>query len=182
MDHGFYMFSPTLFWDFYSANKYEINLFQVFRYTERPAIDLWEVSNYTPGCLDAISSGGLDDARYAIFCVVTKNADSTGDKIPQQGTYVTTWGLNDNILSPSTEEMTSEGEAIFPEAEAVSSTFEKIKDVVRPIPVVFPVAHYLMNMARKGYSLTRTPQKETLAPQEEMPPKKGLGLKIIARY
>ena len=25
VDHGFYMFSPTLFWDYYSANKFDIN-------------------------------------------------------------------------------------------------------------------------------------------------------------
>jgi SAM-dependent methyltransferase len=32
IDHGFYMFSPTLFWDYYSANRYDLNTLQVFRY------------------------------------------------------------------------------------------------------------------------------------------------------
>ena len=35
IDHGFYMFSPTLFWDFYCANQFDLNTIQVFRATRR---------------------------------------------------------------------------------------------------------------------------------------------------
>lgn len=33
LDHGFFMFCPTLFWDFYCANQFDINSVQMYRYT-----------------------------------------------------------------------------------------------------------------------------------------------------
>ena len=88
MDHGFYMFSPTFFLDFYAANKFEINLAQVARYTRKPDVHPWLAMNYTPGSLDRISVGGLDDGLYAIFFLATKTAQSTGTAIPQQNFYM----------------------------------------------------------------------------------------------
>lgn len=88
MDHGFYMFSPTLFWDFYTINNFEINKFQTYRYTSRHAVDPWKFSDYTPGCLKDKSFGGLDSGMYGIFVVVTKLKNSTGHIVPQQGVYV----------------------------------------------------------------------------------------------
>jgi len=85
LDHGFYMFSPTLFVDFYTVNRFELNCVQVFRYTQRHDTEPWELSDYVPGCLDRISFGGLDDALYGVVVVATKRADSTGTAIPSQG-------------------------------------------------------------------------------------------------
>lgn len=85
IDHGFYMFSPMLFTDFYVANQFEIIVSQVFRYTQRHDVDPWEASNYTPGCLDPVSFGGLDDGLYGVILLATKTDQSTGDAIPQQG-------------------------------------------------------------------------------------------------
>ena len=90
MDHGFYMFSPTFFLDFYAANKFEINLAQVARYTRKPDVHPWLAMNYTPGSLDRISVGGLDDGIYAIFFLATKTAESTGTAVPQQNLYLRT--------------------------------------------------------------------------------------------
>ncbi len=85
IDHGFYMFSPTLFMDFYTANKFEVNLSQVFRYTQRHDVDPWEASDYEPGCLEPVSFGGLDDSLYGVIFMATKTIDSTGNTVPQQG-------------------------------------------------------------------------------------------------
>jgi hypothetical protein len=86
IDHGFYMFSPTLFWDYYQANKFKINQFQIIRHN--PWHDTpWTVWNYTPGCLNGISYGGLDSGMYAIHCVVTKTPESTAGVVPQQRNY-----------------------------------------------------------------------------------------------
>lgn len=86
IDHGFYMFSPTLFSDYYRANKYEINTLNILRY--RGGLDTkWEISDYVPGSLSRVSMGGLDDAMYLIIVVATKTAQSTCDTIPQQGMY-----------------------------------------------------------------------------------------------
>lgn len=91
IDHGFYMFSPTLFYDYYFANKFEINTFQIFRYSQRHWTEPWLIYDYIPGCLDRVNFGGLDEAMYGIFCVVTKNKDSSCSAIPQQGAYVKAW-------------------------------------------------------------------------------------------
>jgi len=85
MDHGFYMFSPTLFVDYYTVNRFELNCVQVFRHTQNPDTEPWEFSDYVPGCLDPVSFGGLDDSLYGIAIVVTKSGDSTGNAIPAQG-------------------------------------------------------------------------------------------------
>jgi len=88
IDHGFYMFSPTLFWDYYNANKFDINTAQVFRYDVNNIYGgKWEVSEYIPGSLVRVSLGGLDDGIYGVIIVATKNNFSTGDVIPQQGLY-----------------------------------------------------------------------------------------------
>lgn len=145
IDHGFYMFSPTLFWDFYKTNGYEINTFQVFRYTQRPSIDAWEISEYKPGCLNAVSFGGLDDGMYGIFCVATKTKDSTGDRIPQQGLYLRAWGIGAEAESTT---------------QTTASNLQSIKDLIRRIPAAPQILRYVRGITRK----------------------KGLGLKIIARY
>jgi SAM-dependent methyltransferase len=85
VDHGFYMFSPTLFVDYYTVNRFELNCVQVFRYTQQHASDSWELSDYVPGCLDPISFGGLDDSLYGVAVVATKREESTGNAIPIQG-------------------------------------------------------------------------------------------------
>jgi SAM-dependent methyltransferase len=167
IDHGFYMFSPTLFWDFYHTNRYEINLFQVFRYTQRPAIDPWEVSNYTPGCLDGVSFGGLDDGMYGIFCVVTKKEDSTGDKIPQQGVYVRAWN-SENEAQPATIEPAS----AVPQSDV---RFKALRGIVKRIPVVAPISRFMLH---RYYSYRYGEKKKSPPP----PIKKGLGLKVVARY
>lgn len=88
IDHGFYMFSPTLFWDYYNANKFDINTAQVFRYDVSNIYGgKWEISEYIPGSLVRVSLGGLDDGIYGVIIVATKNKSSTGDSIPQQGLY-----------------------------------------------------------------------------------------------
>lgn len=87
IDHGFYMFSPTFFWDYYRANGYEINVCEVFRYTTDLYDGDWLVSDYVPGGLHRVSMGGLDDALYGIILIATKTEQSRCDVIPQQGMY-----------------------------------------------------------------------------------------------
>ncbi|HSX13985.1 MAG TPA: hypothetical protein VLE96_06170 [Chlamydiales bacterium] len=99
MDHGFYMFSPTLFWDYYQANRFEMNQFKIIRHN--PWHDIpWEIWDYTPGCLNSVSYGGLDGGMYAIHCVVTKTEDSSAHIIPQQRNYLEgAWKGNEVVSS-----------------------------------------------------------------------------------
>lgn len=90
MDHGFYMFSPTLFMDFFRANEWTVNTFYIVRYgvdSARP----WKVYEYRPGDHGRFFIGALDRAAYGIFAVATKTEKSTGDRIPQQSHYITAW-------------------------------------------------------------------------------------------
>ncbi|HEV2263951.1 MAG TPA: hypothetical protein VGR79_05400 [Stellaceae bacterium] len=86
LDHGFYMFSPTFFADYFLANKFEINTCYVVRYSTN-LDDLWDAYQYDPDRWRDLHIGGLDDKPYAIFFVVTRTTESTSGVIPQQNYY-----------------------------------------------------------------------------------------------
>ncbi len=91
VDHGFYSFSPTLFYDYYTANGFDIEK----SYITENEIDHFkpvEVYEYRPGSLDHLSFGGFVGGKMlAIFFVARKKATSTGDRYPTQGHYQKTW-------------------------------------------------------------------------------------------
>lgn len=92
VDHGFYMFSPTLFHDYYQTNNFEINALHFFRHSpQRINKTPWELIDYTPGCLRRVAFGGLDASCYGTICVATKTQLSTINKNPQQTRYVNVW-------------------------------------------------------------------------------------------
>ena len=91
VDHGFYMFSPTLFHDFYTANKFEIHSIQITQSSPRQDTDLSFYSDYEPGCLSSVSYGGLNDSIFGTICIAAKTMESTGDITPQQGLYNVVW-------------------------------------------------------------------------------------------
>ncbi len=91
VDHGFYMFSPTFFWDYYRANGYEIREVRIVRLTQRHATRPWEVFEYHPGSMLGTAFGGLDGGIFHVWCVARKTSESTGNAVPQQGTYVEAW-------------------------------------------------------------------------------------------
>ncbi|MGE3622610.1 MAG: hypothetical protein AB7H77_01870 [Bdellovibrionales bacterium] len=86
LDHGFYMFSPTLFADYFAANGFRIEALYVVRYSGDLDV-LWDAYAYEPGKWRDMHIGGLDDRPYAIWAVATRLENSTLDVIPQQGYY-----------------------------------------------------------------------------------------------
>jgi hypothetical protein len=96
VDHGFYCFSPTLFYDYYHANQYTIDSAYLF---EQPFSDTtlgsWKIYHYQPGCLDQFSVGGLP-GTFGTYFVATKTTSSTGDVIPQQNFYQKAYGSAPN--------------------------------------------------------------------------------------
>jgi SAM-dependent methyltransferase len=89
LDHGFYMFSPTIFVDYFLVNKFEIDTCYVVRYS--PLLDdLWDVYEYDAKRWREFHIGGLDDRPYAIFFVATRTAESTSGVVPQQNYYADT--------------------------------------------------------------------------------------------
>lgn len=159
IDHGFYMFSPTLFYDFYKANKFQINALQIFRYTQHFLTGPYEVSNYEPGCLKAVSMGGLDDGLYAVICIVTKTEDSTGDIVPQQGRLVhDIWCMSE---PPRYQTRVGETSVLF------HNLLRRTKVFAKGHPFVYFVSGRILEFGK--YIRQRLG-------------KKGLGLKVIARY
>lgn len=91
VEHGFYMFSPTLFWDYYSANNWEIKDSLFVKYSRYGNNYLMDVYKFMPGCLDRLSYGGLNKGIYYTFFVVKKTDISTYDASVQQGQYLKNW-------------------------------------------------------------------------------------------
>lgn len=92
VDHGFYMFSPTLFHDFYTENGWRIEaeyFFEFFPYWFRGRFHStpWKIRRYTPGCLDHLAYGGFGARQVALFVVATKIPGATADRIPQQSYF-----------------------------------------------------------------------------------------------
>lgn len=96
VDHGFYMFSPTLFHDFYSENGWRIDdafFYEFAPYWHRHRFESapWKIYRYTPGCLDDLAYGGMGAAQMALFFAVTKTAGARADVIPQQSYFRRFW-------------------------------------------------------------------------------------------
>jgi SAM-dependent methyltransferase len=160
IDHGFYMFSPTLFWDYYAANEFEINTFHLFRHV--PYGDGWLVYDYTPGCLaPSVMWGGLDDAMYEIFVVATRTLASTGDRVPQQGWYLAKW--HEAGTAPR------EGGAGGALAEPEGSKARRLLEWTRGSPTLRRWAWWAIDGWRAFINRRRARRK-------------GLGLKPTARY
>lgn len=92
IDHGFWMFSPTLFWDYYTANGYDLPRFDLFRY--RFSVDQharWVFAEYRPNSLSKQMFGGLGGGCFGISLVAEKTHRVGVQVIPQQGMYATAW-------------------------------------------------------------------------------------------
>jgi hypothetical protein len=98
VDHGFYMYSPTLFADYYSANNWKFLSLKIFSYTPRQNTEPCLVYDYEPGSLDAFSYGGFNDGRMlGIWCVCEKTEHSSSENIPQQGFYTKRWSEDEDL-------------------------------------------------------------------------------------
>ena len=92
VDHGFYMFSPTLFHDFYAANGWRLDaefLFEFTHYWHRGRFHSprWAIRRYTPGSLDHLAYGGFGGRQVGLFVVATRLPGATADRIPQQSCF-----------------------------------------------------------------------------------------------
>ena len=131
MDLGFYMISPTLFADFYEANRYDLAyeyLCVYAPYWQRGRLHTgpWKVYEYTPGCLDHLSFGRYGGQQTAIFAVAERREDSTGDAVPQLGQYRQSWEVYRERAEAGRE--AAAGELASPGAgvrEAVDSFFDR---------------------------------------------------------
>lgn len=87
VDHGFYQFSPTLFYDYYHANEFE----NIEVRLSRAQGNLGMSMRYNGDSLSMVPPGSLDAAIYGTNCFAKKGSASTCDRIPQQGRYKGHW-------------------------------------------------------------------------------------------
>lgn len=86
VDHGYYMFSPQLFFDYYCANNYSIVSSYLIFFQRDFLRDPWSIYQYLPGVLDKYSYGCMPDNMMVSFWLcVEKLPDSSCSNIPQQG-------------------------------------------------------------------------------------------------
>lgn len=95
VDHGFYMFSPTVFMDFYKANDFDITTSYVFEYSFLNQKKFWDVYEYKSGSLESLSFGGFGKRLLGIFFIAKKKMHFDAIKIPQQFYYQNTWNKKD---------------------------------------------------------------------------------------
>lgn len=96
VDHGFYMFSPTLFMDYLLANGLTVHTCYFVRYSLN-AYKAWRAYAYERDSFRRFSIGVMDSRPYMIFVVATKTPGSTAGKIPQQSFYVNSWATKNAL-------------------------------------------------------------------------------------
>jgi hypothetical protein len=90
VDHGFYMYSPQVYFEYYKANGYDILTSQIAEHTPKYS-GIWRLYHYEPGLLDSLSYGGFGKKMILIHLVAQKKENSTFHLCPQQGGYVRAW-------------------------------------------------------------------------------------------
>jgi hypothetical protein len=99
------MFSPTLFYDYYSANKWDIiDLFfikiKAFLFLTRASTQIWDVYRYKPGNFFLHSCGGLEKGMCAIVFIAKKTNESTFNASVQQNSYLNQLSKTDQTNDP----------------------------------------------------------------------------------
>lgn len=138
VDHGFYMFSPRLFWDFYLTNKFEINSFELI--CHKPKLNTaWKICKYFPEKLASLSFGGFDSYMYALCCISTKTKHSTGHLTPLGNNYI-----DEKI-----------------KINAHLSMFFYLKDIIQKTPIIFFSVRFIYRVFKAivKFSFNRSPLK-----------------------
>jgi hypothetical protein len=94
IDHGFYSISPTLYYDFYNANGFEINKLSVFKQDKDLMISsLFEEREYHAGEYDYHKCYLPDNKLYCTTCIATKLKAFENCRYPQQSIWSRTEGI-----------------------------------------------------------------------------------------
>lgn len=153
IDHGFYMFSPTIFGDFYYENKFEIDLFKFVKH-ELSINKEWEKTDYCLGSLNYIEHKFSNDHLYIVQFIATKNEKSTGDKIPQQSSYVNALWKKETISNKNYEEFNS-GTHIK-RLQGIQRKKIQIKNFIKKNIILFGFFKITYKIARKIFCYFRS--------------------------
>jgi hypothetical protein len=89
LDHGFTSLQPTLFYDFYRAQIFEINDIQVSKMSLGSVFtEVGHHSSYVPGMYDFEKTWAIEQYVYMTFCAATKREVFQEMRIPQQSIWL----------------------------------------------------------------------------------------------
>jgi len=92
VDHGFYMFCPTFFYDYYTSNGYKIVRSNLFEYSPNPLNPTWKIYNYESLSIEHLAFGGWSNSSMlGIWFVAQKTESSSDNVIPLQARYLKVW-------------------------------------------------------------------------------------------
>jgi hypothetical protein len=91
VDHGFYSFSPCLFYEFYQANRWRIESCKLLNFGTKLLPIRMTAYDYVPPIPRDVLDGYLPGTVHYTFFVATKTEASVGDRIPQQNFYQDLW-------------------------------------------------------------------------------------------
>ncbi len=91
VDHGFYSFSPCLFYEFYKANGWRIDACKLLDFGTKLLPIRMTAYDYVPPLPREALDGYLPGTVHYTFFVATKLPASRGDAIPQQNFYQDLW-------------------------------------------------------------------------------------------
>lgn len=91
VDHGFYMFSPTFFYDYYCAYKFEILNSFLFAHNPNPFLSKWEIMDYKPLSIEGLEFGGWGKKMLGTWIAAKKTVDITEELSPMQSRYKMVW-------------------------------------------------------------------------------------------
>lgn len=97
LDHGFYQFSPTLFRDYYRANRFNVLQLTIIQSQNEEWSDV-SISEYKPGQYDRCDMSRFRDHYVVLGVLVRKRVESTNAVAPQQRIYAEQAGWLPNDL------------------------------------------------------------------------------------
>lgn len=149
VDHGFYMFSPTVYYDYYTANGFEILKSYIFEYDRDHNRKPWVVYEYRPGSIDSLSFGGWTGDKLLGTWFVARKLETSGCGIvPQQGTYLKVWKESGfNAASPPSHEVYASPPAHTSPNSPVASS--NLKGYIKQNAFLYPLLLPLIRLLRK---------------------------------
>ena len=151
VDHGFYMYSPTMFHEYYSANRYVIEQEQIWKFkpTAPTKVGTWSFYEYTPGSLywHTYTFPG----PMGIFVVARKTEETLRDAVPQQGAYAINWedlatAPGDDIGESTGVDIEAQGLNFRADLTATRSgrkNVARLKDAIKSNRVLYTIALWL---------------------------------------
>jgi SAM-dependent methyltransferase len=91
INHGYYNFSPTLFYEYFNANNYVINQMSLYAYSAADTLakSMQEIKTMAD---DIYADIPIENGLYYMLCgSVTKTIETTCDVIPQQRSCRVAW-------------------------------------------------------------------------------------------